>query len=69
METLERKPNQVAILQLLEQIEICNTQIKRYTQMGEKEDSLAIRQEKYIRNRFLKELDIILNDFDIHLSF
>ncbi len=69
METLEKKPNQVAILQLLEQIEICNTQIKRYAQMGEKEDSLAIRQEKYMRNRFLKELDVILNDFDVHLNF
>ncbi len=69
METLERKPNQVAILQLLEQIEICNRQIKRYTQMGEKEDSLAIRQEKYMKNRFLKQLDAILNDFDVHLSF
>lgn len=69
METLERKPNQVAILQLLEQIEICNTQIKRYTQMEEKEDGLAIRQEKYMKNRFLKQLDAILNDFDVHLSF
>ena len=69
METLDRKVHQAAILQLLEQIEICNAQIKKYLQIGEKEDSLTVRQEKYLKNQYLQKLDTILNDFDVHLNF
>ena len=69
METLDRKVHQATILQLLEQIEICNAQIKKYLQIGEKEDSLPIRQEKHLKNQYLQKLDAILNDFDVHLSF
>ncbi len=68
MNTTEISFNQKAVLQLLAQIEVCNTQIKKYITRGEKEDGLPIRQEKHLKHQYLKQLDDVLEDFDVHLS-
>lgn len=69
MEIIEKKAQITAISQLLEQIELCNYQIQKYIKRGEKEDSLSIRQEKHLRNQYLKQLDDLLDELDIHLKF
>lgn len=68
MEIIEKKAQITAISQLLEQIELCNYQIQKYIKRGENEDNLPIRQEKHLRNQYLKQLDDLLDELDIHLK-
>jgi hypothetical protein len=56
------------IIDLLKLIEMLNNQIKREPASGSPEDCLAIHQSKYLRDRHIRELNEILNEFDFNLQ-
>lgn len=57
-----------AINRLLDLIALCDSSITRYRNMGEKEDGLPIRQEKFIKNRHLQELNQILQESNLYVE-
>ncbi len=68
METLVETLPYAQINQLLEMVQIFNNQIKRSLQLGKAETSLAVRQSKYLRDRYLRELNTLLRENDINLQ-
>ncbi len=68
MQTQEQNISYQSINQLIKLIEGCNKLIKLSLLHGAKEDSLEIRQEKHLKNQYMKQLDELLEEFDIHLN-
>lgn len=68
MQVQKKQISYPSINKLIELINGCNELINLSIAHGEKEDSLEIRQEKHLKNQYLKQLDDLLDEFDIHLS-
>lgn len=66
MQTIQIPYN--AINRLFDLIALCDSAIIRYREMGEKEEGLSIRQEKFIKNRHLQELNQILHENNLHIE-
>lgn len=68
METLVETLPYAQINQLLEMVQIFNNQIKRALALGKAETSLDVRQSKHLRDRYLRELNTLLLEYDIDLK-
>jgi hypothetical protein len=70
METTEKKVIPFAQIQdLLDLAERFNRQMKReLASSNGNENSLGVRQAKYLRDRYVNELNEILNEFDFNLQ-
>lgn len=66
METLEIPFAQIK--NLLEMVSMHNKEIKMAQAHGKSADSLMIRQSKYQRDRYLRELNTLLLEYDIDLK-
>jgi hypothetical protein len=53
---------------LLEMINMCNKEIKMALSFGKSETSLMVRQSKYQRDRYLRELNTLLIEHGINLQ-
>ncbi len=65
------KTIEIPILQikgLLEMIAMCNKEIKMALAYGKSEESLMVRQSKYMRDKHLQELYALLLEYDIDLK-
>lgn len=56
----------IAINQILSLIAGCDRIITNYRERGEKESGLSIRQEKHLKNQYLKALNEILQKSNIN---
>lgn len=56
------------IIRLIELIEACNQSIERNRMAGEKEEGLSIRQDKYQRQKFIDELNLLLKEKHLVLN-
>ncbi|MDX2305968.1 MAG: hypothetical protein NW226_24375 [Microscillaceae bacterium] len=64
----KRKIRFGAINDLIEFIDMFDRQMKRELAQGNSETSLSVRQAKYLRDRYIKELNDILKEFDLTLQ-
>lgn len=68
MEVVEKQPKSMSILEAnLEQIKILNGMIDKWLANGTLESSLVIRQMKYERDKYLKEINEYLQKYEVSL--
>ena len=68
MGTITKEIPFLQIQDLLKLADRFNKQMKRELALSGNETNLAVNQAKHLRDRYLKELNEILNEFDLNLQ-